>query len=94
MSGPEWEYAGSVYLPKWHYTAYRDDSLGVEMRVYTRRTWSHFLRNHKRFYFIDGIPRVYKTQEELFTALARQEPKELYPPTHHARIKGKNAFAH
>ncbi len=94
MSGPEWEYAGSVYLPKWHYTAYRDDIMGVEMSLYTRKTWSPFRENHKEFSFIDGIPRVYKTQEKLFAALSHQQPKELYPPTRNARIKGKNAFAH
>lgn len=94
MSGPEWEYAGSVYLPKWHYTAYRDETIGVEMRVYTRRTWSPFLRNHKELYFIDGSPRGYSTMEELLTALAHRPRKESSQPTYHAPVSGNKAFAH
>jgi hypothetical protein len=93
MIEPEWEYARSVYLPKWHYTAYRDDGIGVEMRVYTRRTWMPFLQNHKEYFFIDGFPKVYTTQEKLLKALDNQKAKKLSLPSR-TSIHGKKAFAH
>ena len=93
MIEPEWEYARSVYLPKWHFTAYRDDAIGVEMRVYTRRTWMPFLRNHKEVFFIDGSPKVYTTQEKLLKALDNQQAEKLSLPSR-TSIHGKKAFAH
>jgi len=92
MNGPEWEYARSVYLPKWHYTAYRDDTIGVEMRVYTRRALSPFRRNHKEYYYIDGVPDVYKTEEKLLDALAHQQVRKLSLPNH-TPVRGRKAFA-
>lgn len=91
MIEPDWEYARSVYLPKWHFTAYRDDTLGVEMRVYTRRTWSPFRRNQKEYFFIDGNPKVYKTQEKMLVALAHKGQK--HSPPRHASFRGRKAFA-
>jgi hypothetical protein len=66
---PSWKYASSVYLPKHHCVIYRDEALGVQKQVMTRRSPLIFPAREREFFFIDGDRRTFRTQERLMAAL-------------------------
>lgn len=68
-TGPSWKYASSVYLPKHHCVIYRDDALGVQKQVMTRRTTLIFPPREREFFFIDGDHRTFRSEESLLKAL-------------------------
>jgi hypothetical protein len=68
-STPLWKYASSVYLPKHHCVIYRDDALGVQKQVMTRRSPLLFPARERVFFFIDGDKRTFRSQERLMAAL-------------------------
>ena len=68
-STPSWKYASSVYLPKYHCVIYRDDSLGIQKQIMTRRSTLLFPAREREFFFIDGDKRTFRTEERLLAAL-------------------------
>jgi hypothetical protein len=69
VSAPFWKYASSVYLPKYHCVIYRDDTLGIQKQVMTRRSPLFFSAREREFFFIDGDRRTFRSQERLMAAL-------------------------
>lgn len=66
---PSWKYSSSVYLPKHHCVIYRDDALGVQKQVMTRRWTFLFQPREREFYFIDGDKRTFRSEDRLIAAL-------------------------
>lgn len=71
---PQWKYASSIYLPRHHYVVYRDDAMGVQKQVITRRNTIFFTPKEREFYFIDGDQRTFRSEEQLLKALQRVRP--------------------
>jgi hypothetical protein len=70
---PKWKYAASVYLKRHHCLLYRDEQLGVQKQVMTRR-FSFLFRPHEReYYFIDGVDNTFHSESALLRALARAQ---------------------
>jgi hypothetical protein len=68
---PKWKYAASVYLKRHHCLLYRDDQLGVQKQVMTRR-YSFLFRPHEReYFFIDGVDDTFRSESALLRALTR-----------------------
>jgi len=68
---PKWKYAASVYLKRHHCLLYRDDQLGVQKQVMTRR-FSFLIRAREReYFFIDGVDNTFHNESSLLRALAR-----------------------
>lgn len=68
---PKWKYAASVYLKRHHCLLYRDEQLGVQKQVMTRR-FSFLLHPREReYYFIDGVDDTFRNESTLLRALAR-----------------------
>ena len=72
---PNWEYAGSIYLPKWHCLVYRDEKLGVQREVYTRRYGATPRGKPKVSYFLTGVERRFKTEKQLMHAWTKKSKK-------------------
>jgi hypothetical protein len=68
-TAPTWKYASSVYLPKHHCVIYRDDALGIQKQVITRRWTFIFQAREREFYFIDGDKRTFRSEDRLMAAL-------------------------
>jgi hypothetical protein len=68
-TAPTWKYSSSVYLPKHHCVIYRDDALGIQKQVMTRRWTFLFQPREREFYFIDGDKRTFRSEERLMSAL-------------------------
>ena len=66
---PAWKYASSVYLRKHHCVIYRDDELGIQKQVMTRRWTFIFPAREREYYFIDGDDRTFRTEDRLLAAL-------------------------
>jgi hypothetical protein len=66
-----WKYAASIYLPKHHCVLYRNDELGVQKQVMTRRNTLLFPPKEKEYFFIDGISTVFRTEEKMLAALVQ-----------------------
>ncbi len=71
MRRPAWSYCSSVYLPKKHCAIYRDDDLGVQMQVEIRRDWSFFPPTERQYFFIDGVKKIYRSEEKMVRALQK-----------------------
>jgi hypothetical protein len=69
----KWKYTASVYLKKHHCLLYRDNDLGIQKQVMTRRERSMFRTHEQRFYFIDDVEDTFYTEEELVKALAKKK---------------------
>jgi len=72
MTTPRWEYAGSIYLPKWHCLVYRDEQLGVQREEYTRRHGTTPRGKPKVFYFLTGVQGRFRTEKQLMRAWAKK----------------------
>lgn len=68
--------------------------MGVELRMYTRRIWLPLLRNQRVAYFIDGLPKKYKTEEKLLHALAHEQKRSPAMTPRHITFKETKVFAH
>ena len=55
MRYPQWKYSASKYAGQKHYMIYRDEHLGVELRIETSMARSWFRRSERRFFYIDGV---------------------------------------
>lgn len=69
---PQWKFTASVYLRHHHCLLYRDDHLGIQKQVMTRRNTFLFPPKERNFFFIDGVSTVFRTEERLLRALKRQ----------------------
>lgn len=69
---PEWEFAGSIYLRKWHCLVYRDERLGVQREEYTKRHGATPRGKPKVSYFITGVEGRFRTEKHLMRAWARK----------------------
>lgn len=72
MLKPEWKFYSSTYMPRKHYLIYRDDALGVQMQVVTKRKWILFRGKEKTYYFIDGDKRTFRTEGRLMHAVSKK----------------------
>jgi hypothetical protein len=69
---PNWEFAGSIYLPKWHCLVYRDERLGVQREEYTKRHGATPRGKPKVSYFITGVKGRFRTEKQLMRAWAKK----------------------
>ena len=76
MFKPKWEYISSKYLSKTHITIYRDNTLGVQMQIVTKRNQLANPEKAKFYYFIDGDKRVFHSEEEMMNKLRKKIEKE------------------
>ena len=65
MKKPKWTYCASLYLPKKHCLLYRDEGLGVQLQVMTRTDRVLFHPKEEEYYFIDGVERIFRSEDEL-----------------------------
>jgi hypothetical protein len=72
MRQPNWTYQASMYLPKEHCMVYRDDTLGVQLQVMTRRRRFPWLSRVREFYFIDGVDRAFRSEKSMLEGLRRR----------------------
>ncbi len=72
---PTWEFAGSIYLPKWHCLVYRDEKLGVQREEYTRRHQAIPRGKPKVSYFLTGVERKFRTEKQLMRAWEKKSRK-------------------
>jgi hypothetical protein len=72
---PEWEFAGSVYLPKWHCLVYRDEKLGVQKEVHTRRYGATPRGKPKVSYYLTDVEGRFRTEKQLMRAWVRKSKK-------------------
>jgi len=68
---PQWKYASSIYLPRHHCVIFRDEVMGVQKQVMTRRNTFLFPPRQRNFYFIDGDRRTFRSEDHLLKALLR-----------------------
>jgi len=69
---PQWKFTASVYLRRHHCLLYRDDHLGIQKQVMTRRNTFLFAPKERNFFFIDGISTVFHSEERMLRALKRK----------------------
>lgn len=69
---PQWKFTASVYLRRHHCLLYRDDQLGVQKQVMTRRNTILFAPKERSYYFIDGVSRVFHSEERMLRTLKRR----------------------
>ena len=69
---PQWKFTASVYLRRHHCLLYRDDNLGVQKQVLTRRKTFLFAPKERSYFFIDGVSTVFHSEERMLRALKRK----------------------
>ena len=67
----KWKYAASVYLKRHHCLLYRDEQLGVQKQVMTRRFSFLFHPREREYFFIDGVDDTFRSESALLRALER-----------------------
>ncbi len=67
---PQWKYAASIYLPRHHCLIFRDDALGVQKQVLTRRSSLPFFARERAYFFIDGKKNTFRSEEKLLRILS------------------------
>jgi hypothetical protein len=75
MTTPNWEFAGSIYLPKWHCLVYRDEKLGLQKEEYTRRHGATPRGKPKVSYFLTGVQRRFRTERQLMRAWEKKSKR-------------------
>ena len=68
---PRWKFTASVYLRHHHCLLYRDEHLGVQKQVMTRRNTFLFPPKEREFFFIDGVSTVFHSEERMLRTLDR-----------------------
>ncbi len=66
-----WKYTASVYLRRHHCLLFRDENLGVQKQVMTKRKTFLFAPHEREFYFIDGVATVFHSEERMLRSLRR-----------------------
>jgi hypothetical protein len=81
MKKPKWTYCASIYLPKKHCLLYRDEGLGVQLQVMTPANRVLFPLKEREYYFIDGVERTFRSEDELMRYHHLASPRGA-PATH------------
>jgi hypothetical protein len=68
---PNWKFTASVYLRRHHCLLFRDEQLGVQKQVMTRRNTFLFPPKEREFFFIDGVSTVFHSEEKMLRTLNR-----------------------
>jgi len=79
MGKPEWKFFSSTYMPRKHYLIYRDDTLGIQMQVVTKRKWILFRGKEKTYFFIDGDKRTFRSEKRLLRAYSKMKGESTTP---------------
>jgi len=74
MAVPRWKYRASIYTRRDHCTLYRDDDLGVQMQVMVKRDWLVFRPRERVYYFVDGVSRAFRSEEEMLRMVRVRRP--------------------
>jgi len=69
---PQWKFTASVYLKRHHCLIYRDDQLGVQKQVMTRRNSFLFAPKERTYFFVDGISTIFHSEQRMLRALKRK----------------------
>jgi hypothetical protein len=78
MINPAWLYSFRFYRHGMHCIVYRDDTLRVQLQVVTRTAW-YAVRKKRTYYFVDGVKRVFRTEQKMLRALGRREHLHVRP---------------
>jgi hypothetical protein len=68
---PNWKFTASVYLRHHHCLLFRDEHLGVQKQVMTRRNTFLFPPKEHEYFFIDGVSTVFHSEERMLRTLSR-----------------------
>jgi hypothetical protein len=68
---PRWKFTASVYLRRHHCLLYRDEHLGVQKQIMTRRNTFFFPPREHEYFFIDGVSSVFHSEERMLRAMQR-----------------------
>ena len=69
---PQWKFTASVYLRHHHCLLYRDNNLGIQKQIMTRRKTFIFPPKERSYFFIDGVSTVFHSEERMLRALKRK----------------------
>jgi len=73
---PQWKYSASKYLGQKHYMIYRDEHLGVELRIETSMVRSWFSKAERRLYCIDGVDTRFTSERAMMRMLRKVWERE------------------
>jgi hypothetical protein len=76
---PHWAYSASIYKPKVHCLVYRDEQLKVQLQIITPRNPTLLWRKPKEFFFIDGVERIFRSEDTLLKALGSSGADGTHP---------------
>jgi hypothetical protein len=65
---PDWKFTASVYLRRHHCLLYRDEQLGIQKQVMTRRKPVIFVPNERVYFFIDGVQTIFHSEDRMLRA--------------------------
>jgi len=89
---PNWNYEASIYLPDKHCLVYRDEDLGVQLQIMTKRR-GIVNGKAKEYYFIDGDNHIYKSEGSLIHALEVRKAKSDRSSRHHQSYLRRLAYS-
>jgi len=69
MQRPLWDYCSHFYVRNKRCAIYRDDGLGVQMQIVVKNDWTFIPPKEHAYFYIDGVKRVYRSEEKLLRAL-------------------------
>ena len=74
---PQWEYVQALITDNQYHRVYRDDKLGVQMEVTTkRRNGFPVGKTRRRLFYIDGDKKEYRSEEALIAAIRAMQSEE------------------
>ncbi len=71
MRYPQWKYSASKYVGQKHLMIYRDEHLGVELRIETSMVRSWFSKAERRYFFIDGVDARFTSERAMLRMLRK-----------------------
>lgn len=66
---PEWRYVRGIVTTNRYHRVYRDDKLGVQMELLTKRRSGRPVGHGKYYFFIDKDDREFKSKKAMLKAL-------------------------
>ena len=69
IAEPQWKFTASVYLKRHHCMLYRDEYLGVQKQIMTRRNGIFTTPKERVYFFIDGISEAFHSEERMLQKL-------------------------
>ncbi len=73
---PQWKFTASVYLKRHHCMLYRDEHLGVQKQIMTRRNGIFITPKERVYFFIDGVSEVFHSEERMLHRLRKITSEE------------------